>query len=408
MRRILSRSAALVLAAALSVGCTSGDDGSDGADTSSTSASAPIETASTTTTEAGDPVPGEDWVVSTPAEHGIDPAGLEAAREYAFAEGRETQGVVVVHGGEIVAEWYADDAGPESWAASWSVAKSFTSAVVGIAIEEGDIPGVEEPMSTYLPAWAGTDREGITIRDVLHMASGLDWNESYAGSAGESQIVQAVTGETDHLAFASARPAAAPPGTVWSYSSGDSMLLSGVVEAATGQPLDEYATDVLLDPIGIDQVDWWRDAAGHTLGYCCLDMPSRDFARLGLLYARDGRWGDEQVVPEAWVEESLVPVEASDGAYGYQWWLGEPEGVPADMFAAQGHDGQFIFVIPSLDLVVVRNGTYAKDPGPPVADPTLFSRYPSDGLVPGRGTTPPDDWEDGELLRPIVDAVRGG
>ncbi|HEX7134640.1 MAG TPA: serine hydrolase [Iamia sp.] len=387
----------------LLIGCSSSDDGAEAGEASSTSSAD-----ATTTTEPVDPgevVPGDDWVVATPEEHGIDPAGLEEAREYAFAEGKETQGVVVVHGGEIVAEWYADGAGPDSWAASWSVAKSFTSAVVGIAIEEGEIPGVEEPMSTYIPGWAGTDREPITIRDVLHMASGLDWNEAYAGTAGESQIVQMVTGEADQLAYASVRPVRAPPGTAWNYSSGDSMLLSGVVEEATGRPLDDYATEVLLDPIGMQQVEWWRDVEGHTLGYCCFDTTSRDFARLGLLYARDGRWGDEQVVPEAWVEESLVPLEASAGEYGYQWWLGEPDGVTVDVFSAQGHDGQVILVVPVLDLVVVRNGTYVKDPGPPVADPTLFTRYPSDGIIPGRGTVPPDEWDDGELLRPIIAAL---
>lgn len=406
MPRPWSRPVALLVVGVLVVGCTSdGEDAGDAADLSSTTT-----TEAATTAEPPEPdevVPGDEWVVSTPEEHGIDPAGLEAAREYAFAEGRNTQGLVVVHNGEIVGEWYADGAGPDSWAASWSMAKSFTSAVVGIAIEEGEIPGVDEPMSTYIPGWSGSDREPITIRDVLHMASGLEWNESYAGTAGESNIVQMVTGEGDQLAYAAARPAAQPPGTVWNYSSGDSMLLSGVVEEATGKPLDEYATDVLLDPIGMQQVEWWRDVEGHTLGYCCFDTTSRDFARLGVLYARGGRWGDEQVVPEAWVEESLVPLDVSEGEYGYQWWLTDHDGLPTEMFAAQGHDGQYVYVIPSLDLVVVRNGTYVKDPGPPVADPTLFTKYPSDDIIPGRGTVPPESWDTAELLAPIVAAVEG-
>jgi CubicO group peptidase (beta-lactamase class C family) len=398
VHRVPAFAVALVLIAA---GCSSSDGEAD--DTGDTTTTA--EAATTTEADPGEVVPGADWVVADPADHGIDPAGLEEARAYAFAPDRETQGVVVVHEGEIVAEWYADGADADSWAASWSMAKSFTSAVVGIAVDEGHIGGVEESMATYLPEWAGTDHEAITIRDVLQMSSGLDWVEDYVGSGESSDIVRAVTGETDHLAFAAGQPVAVAPGTRWAYSSGDTMLLSGVIEAATGRPLDDYATEVLLDPIGIDQVDWWRDLAGHTLGYCCLDMPSRDFARLGLLYARDGRWGDQQVVPEAWVEESLVAAEASDGAYGYQWWLGDPEGVPEDSFSANGHDGQFIYVVPSLDLVVVRNGTYAKDPGPPVADPTLFSKYPSDGLVPGRGTVPPDEWDAGAFLGPIVAAL---
>lgn len=399
----MPRLPALVLVLLLAAGCSSSSSDDDAADGDRDTGSTTTE-ATTTTAAPDEAVPGDDWVVADPEDHGIDPAGLEEARAYAFAPGRETQGVVVVHDGEIVGEWYAEGADAESWAASWSMAKSFTSAAVGIAVEEGHIGGVEEPMATYLPEWAGTDKEAITIRHVLQMSSGLDWVEDYVGGVESSDIVRAVTSETDHLAFAAGQPVRDEAGTEWSYSSGDTMLLSGVVQEATGRPLDEYATEVLLDPIGIDQVDWWRDAAGHTLGYCCLDMPSRDFARLGLLYERGGRWGDEQVVPEAWVEESLEPAEASDGAYGYQWWLGDQD-LPVDVFSANGHDGQFIYVVPELDLVVVRNGTYVKDPGPPVAEPTLFSKYPSDGLVPGRGTVPPDEWEAETFLRPIVEAV---
>ena len=115
-------------------------------------------------------------------------------------------------------------------------------------------------------------------------------------------------------------------------------------------------------------------------------------------------------MPEGWIEESLTPSAPSDAAgepYGYQWWLGEPEGIDEDVFAAVGHDGQWIYVVPGLDMVVVRNGTYVKDPGPPVADPSLFGLYPSDGLVPGKGTTPPEDWDDAEFLGPIIAAAGG-
>ena len=124
-----------------------------------------------------------------------------------------------------------------------------------------------------------------------------------------------------------------------------------------------FAQARLFAPLGLDRVDWWQDTTGQTLTYCCLDMRSRDFARFGQLYldrgARDGR----QIVPTGWVEASLSPSSAYEG-YGYQWWLlGRTEaGIPDDTFAALGHDGQYIYVIPSLDLVVVRNGTYVKSP----------------------------------------------
>jgi CubicO group peptidase (beta-lactamase class C family) len=349
-----------------------------------------------------------EWVVGEPADHGMDAEVLEESRQYAFAEGRNTQGVVVVHEGEIVAEWYADGADAESWGASWSMAKSFTSALIGIAIDDGLIAGVDEPMTTWYPDWAGSDREGITLRDVLQMSSGLDWDENYNPSAvAESEIIQMVLGEQDQLAYAASRPAEHEPGTNWSYSSGDTMLLSDVLAQATGMPVADYAEQEIFGPLGIDQVDWWQDARGHTLTYCCLDTTSRNFARFGLLYEQEGRWGDERVVPAGWVEDSLEPASDSDGIYGYQWWLDDPEGAPDDTFAAVGHDGQYIWVIPSLDLVVVRNGTYVKDPGEPVADPTLFEHYPSDGLVEGKGTSPPDDWDDSAFLRPIVESLGG-
>jgi CubicO group peptidase (beta-lactamase class C family) len=353
--------------------------------------------------------PGAAWDVDTPVQHGMDPETLQGARDYAFADGMNTQGVVVVQDGAIVAEWYADGAGEDSWAASWSIGKSFASALVGIAIGEGLIPSVDAPMTTWFPEWAGTDRAGITLRDVLQMSSGLDWVEDYhPQDGGRSDVVRMVQGREDQLAYAAGRPAAAAPGSVWYYSSGDSMLLSGVLEKATGMRADEYARRKLFDPIGMDEVEWWRDGRGHTLTYCCVDTTSRGFARFGLLYEQDGSWKGRQVVPRSWVDESLEPAPESSGAYGYQWWLappdGQPEtGLPADTYSARGLDDQCIYVIPSLDLVVVRNGTYVKDPGPPVAGDDMLDRYPSGGIVEGKGTVGPGrHWHDAEFLGPIV------
>ncbi|HEX6239031.1 MAG TPA: serine hydrolase [Acidimicrobiales bacterium] len=400
------RRACAVALLAMATACSGGDDGTSGAasDAASEGGTNGGQTAARQDTDPA-PVPADEWEVASPEEHGMDPATLESARDYAFADGMNTQGVVVVHDGEIVAEWYAEGAGEDSWSASWSMAKSFTSALVGIAIEDGLIPGVDEPMTTWFPEWEGTDRETITLRDVLQMSSGLDWVENYSPeSVAESDIIQMVLFQPDQLAYASSRPAAKEPGSEWSYSSGDTMLLSGVLEQVTGMPVHEYARQEIFEPLSVEQVEWWRDARGHTLTYCCLDTTTRDFARFGLLYERRGTWGDKQVVPEAWVEESLEPAPASEGGYGYQWWLAEGEELP-DTFSARGHDGQYIYVVPSLDLVVVRNGTYVKDPGPPVADPNLFERYPASGLVPGRGTTPPEDgWDDTEFLLPIVES----
>ena len=350
-----------------------------------------------------------DWTEADPEDHGIDAALLEEARDYAFVPERHTQGVVVVHEGEIVGEWYAEGADASSWTASWSVGKSFTSAAVGIALEQGAIPSVDEPLTTWFPDWAGTEKEAITLEDVLQMSTGLAWDEEYSPeTANESEIIAMVTGQADQLAYAAGIPAEVEPGTRWSYSSGDTMLLSGVVEQATGMSLGDFAAERLFEPIGMEQVEWWEDAEGNTLAYCCLDATSRDLARFGQLYLQDGRWGDEQVVPADWVADSLEPAETSQAEdtplYGYQWWL-DIEGLPDDGFAAQGHDGQYIYVAPSLDLVVVRNGTYVKSDGPPVADPNLFTHYPPSGLIEGQGTIPPESWDEAEFLGPIVEAI---
>jgi CubicO group peptidase (beta-lactamase class C family) len=355
--------------------------------------------------------PGAEWVVSTPEAHGMDAAKIEEAYDYAFVDGRNTQGVVIVRNGEIVSERYAPGEDADDWAASWSMAKSFTSAAIGIAIAEGKIPSVDVPMSDYYPEWKGTPKEAITLRHVLWMSSGLQFTESYAPATFEaSDIIQMVVFQIDQLAYAAARPLAHQPGTRFNYSSGDTMLLAGVIQKATGMPADEYIREKLLDPIAMEKVEWWRDGAGHTLGYCCFDTTSRGYARFGQLYLQRGRWGGQQIVPESWVEESWTPSPAYDG-YGYQWWLdrsADPENPDRpEVFSARGHDGQFTYVIPELDLVVVRNGSYTKHPGAPVADPNLFGFYPPQNIVPGQGTAPPDRWEDWEFLGPIVDSIQG-
>lgn len=365
----------------------------------------PGTTGATTSSTAGGPDDG--WAVEDPASHGMDPGLLEQARTYAFAEGRNTQGVVVVHDGAIVAEWYAPGADTDTYAASWSVAKSFTSALVGIALDEGLIPSIDEPMTTWYPEWAGTPREAITLRHVLHMESGLAWDEDYDPNAvNESEIIRMGLAELDQLAYAASQPLEVEPGTRFSYSSGDSMLLSGVIEQATGMPAHEYAQEKLFDPIGIERAEWWRDGQGHTLTYCCLDATSRDFARFGQLYLDDGRWGDEQVVPADWVRASIEDTAATYPGYGYQWWLemAGDEGLPP-YYSALGHDGQYVHVVPEHDLVVVRNGTYHKGDCEPVADPNLFGCYPPSGLIPGEGTVPPNDWSTEELLGPIINSL---
>jgi CubicO group peptidase (beta-lactamase class C family) len=348
----------------------------------------------------------DGFPVRAPNERGMDATVLEGAREYAFRDGKNTQGVVVVRRGAIVAEWYAEGSDKDSWAASWSIAKSVTSALIGIAIDEGLIPSTDVSMADYFPEWRDTPREAIHLHHVLDMSTGRAWTEDYDPSDGFSDIIVMVTGESDQLAFATMGELEHEPGTHFNYSSADTLLLSGVLEAVTGQSAGAYADEKLFAPLDIDQAEWWTDAEGHTLTYCCLDTRSRDFAKFGWLYLENGQWDGQAVVPADWVAASLEPSDAYQG-YGYKFWLlGEVDSrLPPDTYAGLGHDGQKLYIIPSAELVVVRSGRYIKDPGPPIADPYLFSRYPSDGYGVNRGTFPPDSWDDAAFLLPILDSI---
>jgi len=350
-----------------------------------------------------------EWPTSTPAEQGMDATVLEGARTYAFQPGKNTQGVVVTRHGTLVAEWYEEGRDATSYGGSWSMAKSFTSALVGIAIQEKKIPGVDVKLVDYYPEWAGSPREDITLENVLQMSTGLEWNEDYdVNNANGSDVVKLLFTTDSPLAYVVAKPLDVAPNTMFKYSSGNTLLMSGVLQQATGKRAGDYAREKIFDKIGITNGEWWRAKTGETLTYCCVDMSTRDFAKFGLLYMQQGMWEGEQVVPSAWVDASLTPATTYEG-YGYQWWLeGKTDSMlPPDLFMANGHDGQYIYVIPSLDLVVVRNGHYDKFDGPPIADPQLFLRYPPDGLSPGGGTLAPDSWSHAQFLKPILDSISG-
>ena len=367
-----------------------------------------ILAASLLVTAACSSEPRWEWPESTPEAQGMDAATLEGARTYAFQDGKHTQGVVVTRNGTLVAEWYEDGRDATSYGASWSMGKSFASATVGIALAEHKIDNVNVPLVNYYPQWQGSPRDQIQLEHVLHMATGLMWAENYqVDMANDSDVVQLLFTTDSPLDYVLAKPSESPTNTVFEYSSGDALLLSGIIQQATGKRAGDYAQEKLFSKLGITGAQWWRAKTGETLTYCCLDMTSRDYARFGLLFMQHGMFDGEQVVPAAWVDASITPSPLYKG-YGYMWWL---EGqtnpmLPPDTYAAEGHDGQFIYVIQSKGLVVVRNGHYDKFDGPAIGEPSLFLRYPPDGLIEGGGTIPPDSWSDADFLLPIINSIR--
>lgn len=357
-----------------------------------------------------------EWIEADPVAVGLDPAMLEAARAYAFRREYHTQAVLVLRHGYLAAEWYAEGTGPDTLAASWSVGKSVTATLVGMAIADGDIAGVEVPMSTFIPAWAGTDKAPITLADVLTMSSGLDWIEDYHAvetEGGASDIALMVI-DPDPMGIALDQPVTAAAGERWNYSSGDTMLLGYALRKATGKIVADLVQEKLAEPLAMRALHWWRDATGETFTYCCVDATPRDFAKFGQLYLQRGVWGGKPIVPADWVAASTSSQAADNPGYGYQWWTNHPQAVdgywpslPADTYFALGVDGQYIAVFPSLDMVVVRLGRYvvpATDDW--IAPDGLYAAGVfSDNFGPTGTRGPGGDWDEDTFFAHFVEAV---
>lgn len=353
------------------------------------------------------PFPTPTWTMRTPEEMGMDSAELEKARQYAFQPEMNTQGIVIIRGGALVAEWYADGKDENSWAASWSMAKSFASALIGIAIDEGLITSVEQPMKDFFPEWDGMPKGDITLRSVLWMQSGLNFREDYSDTSSE---IVAMSTFGNGLQVAKDLQPRVDPDTSWYYSSGDTELLSGVIEAVTGKTATEYAREKLFSSIGMSPADWWTDPAGHTYTYCCIDTTVRDFAKFGLLFLRGGNWDGTQVISNAWVTESTTNLASTYPGYAYQWWTAAANtsvDFPHDMYSAQGLDTQRIIVIPSLDLVIAKNTLYTKPSGPATTSPLGWTlRFQPRGQLPS-GTLAPLLWEDSVFVSHVINAIGG-
>lgn len=338
----------------------------------------------------------QNWSLATPESKGMDPGILDKSKQYAFQEGKNTQGVLIIKDGAIVAEWYKIESDSKSPVTSWSMAKSVVSLLIGAAIDRGLIAGTEVEINSYFPEWENSGNFKITLAQLMEMRSGLAWVESE-----EAEVLATQT--QDQLASSLARTSAIEPGIQFNYSSADSMLFSRILTTATGQPVQEFAKEVLFDPLGF-QGDWWTDAEDHTLTYCCIDATPRSFARIGQLIVQNGFWNETEIIPSEWIQQSTEPAQGLP-FYGLQWWTnGEGEDgkklyddLPAEMVIARGYHGQYIYIIPSLDLVVTRHSTYEVDEvNDHKANPGVRIR-----------TLAPDSWNDGQFLTPIIDSLGG-
>ena len=270
----------------------------------------------------------------------------------------ETVSLVAVKNDEIILERYWDGYNDSSFSNSFSVAKSITSLLIGVALKEGLISSVSDPVGKYLVEFNEGKKKNLKIVDLLTMSSGSDWDESYANPL-------SVTTEIYYGSHANKTAAnvniVGIPGSVHSYKSGDSQILGMIIEKVTGKSLSAYASEKLWKPIGAVRPALWSTdvEGGNEKAYCCFNSNARDFARLGMLMLDSGRWKGNEIIPRNYFEASVKPCLITDETgkpcdyYGYQWWIDPDE---PGIFYARGILGQYIIVIPSKNLVIVRLG----------------------------------------------------
>ena len=291
------------------------------------------------------------WRTDLPENHQRDPAVF--SQLHTDLESSDVYAMVTVKDGVIIDEFYQDGYDENSVFQLNSCTKFFTGALIGIAIEQGYLGGVDDPLSDYLPQVLDLEDSGkqqITLHHLLTHTSGLEWYEW----AGRSNWQEFRTSE-NWVDYILNRNLISTPGSSFAYSTGNSHLLAAALENATGMGELEFAHKNLFDALGMTSVVWGMDPQGVADGGNGIAMTVQDAARFGQLYLQGGQWNGEQLIPAQWVKQSTTAKNngAGDGtgSYGYQWWIRSFQGY--DTFYAFGAHGQFIFVVPQLELVTV-------------------------------------------------------
>lgn len=291
-------------------------------------------------------------------------AELQADLQALMTDGHAA-GIMVLQDGKVRYEAYGMGLGASDRWTSFSVAKSFTSTLLGAAVKEGFVTSLDDPVTKYIPGLAGSAYDGVTVKQLATMTSGVKWNEDYADPNSDvAQMNRFVVefGPEAIVAQMRALPREAAPGEKWVYKTGETNLIGVLVENAVGKPLAEYAKSKIVDPAGFaGNMFWMVDPRGGNIGGCCLSIRLADYARMGQ-FALEGGSG---VVPEGWFAEAgKAQVDFGPDApgfgYGYQWWT-----YPMGSYGAQGIFGQAITLVPARNLVVaiVSNWPTATSPG---------------------------------------------
>lgn len=289
---------------------------------------------------------------------GINPAKLQQAIRRSFADTAGTTGtfaVAVAFKNQLVAEEYREGFSKNNRFLSWSVAKSFTHALVGILVKKGMLC-IHEPLN--FEEWEDDIRRDITLNHLMHMNAGQEWNENYGNL---SDVTLMLHKAPDMAHFSIRKKALAPPDSIWLYNSGATNIVTAALRTTIANDNEYYSFPrrELFNPTGMRSVIFETDASGNFAGSSYIYASMRDYVRFGMLYLNNGNWLGNQLLPDNWSELAMQPTKGSGGQYGSLFWLnqsGDYPDAPADMFMCRGHDGQYIYILPSHDLVIVRTG----------------------------------------------------
>jgi CubicO group peptidase (beta-lactamase class C family) len=322
--------------------------------------------------QSGTPWPTKDWSTSTPAEQGMDQAMLEKMLVHIDETSLDMHGLLVIRHGSIVLEKYYAGHDRNEQHQIYSVTKSVTSTLYGIAVNQGKLKGVDIPVKDFFPldTYDNPDprKEMMTMENLLTMSSGLDWVQ------GEPSRMRMQMSD-DWVKYVLSLPQVAQPGKVFTYSDGCSQVILQVVEKAVGKDVVEFAKENLFQPLGIRDFTWERNSKGEAIAAWGLSLTGRDMAKLGYLFLHNGEWDGKQVISRAWVEKATGNrMKTGDNfknlGYGYQWWIYPTHHV----YLAIGYDCQTIFVLPDLDMVVVTTGS--------ITEPDLLFQLIDNYIIP--------------------------
>jgi hypothetical protein len=293
---------------------------------------------------------------------------------YDYMSLNRVSGLLILKDGKIAFERYELGNNETTRWMSMSVVKSITSTLVGVAIKDGHIKSIDDPVTKYLPTLAGSAYEGVTIRNLLQMASGVKWDETYTNPVSDRRRMlelQLSSNPGSILQLMSRLARAGGPGTIWNYNTGETHVVGELIHAAVKRPLAQYLSERIWSKFGMESdATWWLESAnGQEIGGSGLSATLRDYGRFGLFVMNRGLVGEEQILPEGWVSEAGASkiIGGKKVDYGYMWWIPDASAnsVHEGAFLASGIFGQSIYINPATKVVVV---VWSARPKPTGAD----------------------------------------